>query len=1111
MGHEMRPVVAYAVAVLALVAAILLRWLIEPVLLGKLPFVTLFGAVAVAVWLGGYAVAVLVTVLGYAACQYLFIAPWGRFDELQNLLGLAAYVFTCSIIIVFGEVMRRAQGRAREEHEKLRVTFASIGDAVITTDAEGRITSVNPVAESVTGWTDAEAAGQLVEHVFRIVNEQTREPAPSPVTRVLQEGGIAGLANHTVLIRKDGSEVPIDDSAAPIRNETGRLIGCVLVFRDITKRRQAEKEVWSSRELLRTTLASIGDAVMTTDAAGRVTYLNAVAESVTGWTDAEAAGQLLENVFRIVNEHTRKTVESPTTRAIRDGVIVGLANHTVLICKDGSELPIDDSAAPIRTQTGELVGCVLVFRDITKRRQAEAEREELLAITEHARAQTEATLTVLRRVESITEAALIDLPFDDMLRELVRRVSEALSSDTATLLLEEDGVLRVRAAVGLEDEVRTRVKVPIGAGFAGHIAQERRPHILNDVHYSELVSAYFHDKGIHALVGVPLLSGQGTVLGVLHVGSVRPGAFGDEDVRVLQLAAERVALAVEHAARLASEHRARAAAERTATMMRRVQRIADAMLAQLPLDDLLHEVLVRVQEALEADVAVMLMSRWEEEGGEEELRVRAVVGVTDDIEIGLAVPPGRGFCGAVVKARDAVVWNEIANEQLVLAFLRKKGVQALVGVPLLSGGHLLGVLQVGSVERRQFQFEDVELLKRAAERIALGIERSARIDAERRVRETLEASNRTKDEFLAMLGHELRNPLSAVRNAVATATRDESRRPRALEIAERQAEQLGRLIDDLLDVARITQGRITLRKERVHLNEIIEHAMESTRSLIESRGLELSIAIAPEPIRVDADPARLQQVLVNLLSNAAKYTEPGGRIDLTSERRGDEVVVRIRDTGIGIAPEMLPRIWDLFTQSDRALDRAQGGLGIGLTVARRLVELHGGRIEAFSEGLGAGAEFVVTLPALPAASEEVRPPVPPEPVPRRTARVLVVEDNRDAAESLLMLLELLGHRVRAVYDGVTALDAARANTPDVMLIDIGLPDMDGYEIARRVRRDPDLKQVVLVALTGYGREEDKQQAMAAGFDYHLVKPVSPDALHGLVTRLTKEGEPLTVH
>jgi two-component system CheB/CheR fusion protein len=221
--------------------------------------------------------------------------------------------------------------------------------------------------------------------------------------------------------------------------------------------------------------------------------------------------------------------------------------------------------------------------------------------------------------------------------------------------------------------------------------------------------------------------------------------------------------------------------------------------------------------------------------------------------------------------------------------------------------------------------------------------------------------------------------------------------------------------------------------------------------------------------------------------------------------------VHVRDTGIGITAEMLPRVWDLFSQAMPTLDRAQGGLGIGLTIARRIVELHGGRIDAHSAGLGKGAEFVVTLAVLPAMSEEVRPPVIPEPVRQKAARVLLVEDNPDVAEGLAMLLEVLGHRVRAVYDGVAAMDAARANIPDVMLVDIGLPGIDGYEVARRVRRDPDLKHIVLVALTGYGRDEDKKQAMAAGFDYHIVKPVSPDALHGLMTRLASTSENETVH
>ncbi|HSD11670.1 MAG TPA: ATP-binding protein, partial [Candidatus Binatia bacterium] len=295
--------------------------------------------------------------------------------------------------------------------------------------------------------------------------------------------------------------------------------------------------------------------------------------------------------------------------------------------------------------------------------------------------------------------------------------------------------------------------------------------------------------------------------------------------------------------------------------------------------------------------------------------------------------------------------------------------------------------------------------------------------------------------------------------------------------------------------------------------EIMERAVESTRTFIESRGIRLAVGLASDSIRVEADPARLEQVFVNLLSNAAKYTDAGGRIDVTSERQGEDVAVRVRDTGIGIAPDMLPRIWDPFTRGDLGVDRAQGGLGLGLTIARRLVDLHDGRIEAHSQGFGRGAEFVVTLPVSPAATEEAGQTAPAGLLQPRSARVLLVEDNPDTAESLSMLLEVLGHSVRSVYDGVTALDAARADLPEVMIVDIGLPGMDGYEVARRVRRDPDLKHLTLVALTGYGREEDKQRAMAAGFDHHLVKPVTPDALDALVARLGKEEPeiPITVH
>jgi PAS domain S-box-containing protein len=386
-----------------------------------------------------------------------------------------------------------------------------------------------------------------------------------------------------------------------------------------------------------------------------------------------------------------------------------------------------------------------------------------------------------------------------------------------------------------------------------------------------------------------------------------------------------------------------------------------------------------------------------------------------------------------------------------------------------------------------------------ASKIARDVTEKKRLEAElsEKLLE-LADSDRRKDEFLAMLGHELRNPLSAVRNSVVTARLDPSRRDRALDIAYRQTDQLARLVDDLLDVARITRGRMTLRMETVRLGGVVERAVETTRDLVEARAHLLTLALPDEPLHVSGDPSRLEQVVVNLITNAAKYTEPGGRIEVMARREGEQAVLRVRDNGVGIAPEMLSRVFDLFAQAHRGPARVEGGLGIGLTVVQRLVELHGGRVEVTSEGLGRGAEFHVSFPCVPVADAN--------PVPARSAgeghggpvRVLVVDDNADVAEGLMMLLELLGHLVRVAHDGMAALEAVRVNVPDLMLVDIGLPGMDGYELARNVRQDSRLKGVVLVALTGYGRDEDKRKAIEAGFDEHLVKPLTVETFQKLL-------------
>jgi CheY-like chemotaxis protein len=311
-----------------------------------------------------------------------------------------------------------------------------------------------------------------------------------------------------------------------------------------------------------------------------------------------------------------------------------------------------------------------------------------------------------------------------------------------------------------------------------------------------------------------------------------------------------------------------------------------------------------------------------------------------------------------------------------------------------------------------------------------------------------------------------------------------------------------RLVDDLLEVSRITRGKIELRRELVGVAAIVRGAVETSRPAIVAAGHQLALSIPPEPLALDADPVRLTQVVANLLNNAAKYTEPGGQIWLTVRNEGDEVAISVRDTGLGIPPEMLARVFDLFTQVDRHTERAQGGLGIGLTLVKSLVELHGGRVDALSEGAGRGSEFVVHLPLASTITSADQPALdagPSTTLPPR--RVLVVDDNQDAADSVGMLLSLLGLDVHVVYNGPAALEAAASFKPAVVLMDIGMPGMDGYEVARRIRLQPETEDVILIALTGWGQEEDRQRSLSAGFDHHLIKPTNVSALETLFVSL----------
>jgi PAS domain S-box-containing protein len=377
-------------------------------------------------------------------------------------------------------------------------------------------------------------------------------------------------------------------------------------------------------------------------------------------------------------------------------------------------------------------------------------------------------------------------------------------------------------------------------------------------------------------------------------------------------------------------------------------------------------------------------------------------------------------------------------------------------------------------------------------------------EALRRRAEELAAAHRRKDEFLAMLAHELRNPLAPIANALESlrlVRDDPEAMEESLDIARRQIQHMARLLDDLLDVSRFTRGNVRLRKTTVDLNTILDQAVETARPLIDAGGHELSVSYPDTPVWLSGDPTRLAQVVTNLLNNAAKYTERGGRIVLKSGREGDMAVVQVRDNGMGLSAAMLPRVFDLFAQEDRSLDRSQGGLGIGLTLVHSLVQHHGGSVTADSAGPGQGSEFVVRLPLLPvaAAPPPDSPAAAPATSPLGPRRVLVVDDSRDAARSLSRVLGLWGHEVRVAHDGTEAIEAALAETFDVILLDIGLPGMDGFQVAARLRDQLGPHGPALVALTGYGQEADLARSRSAGFSEHLVKPVDLDQLRQLFT------------
>jgi signal transduction histidine kinase/CheY-like chemotaxis protein len=687
----------------------------------------------------------------------------------------------------------------------------------------------------------------------------------------------------------------------------------------------------------------------------------------------------------------------------------------------------------------------------------------------------------------IARSMSASLELDTVLQRIAGGARDLCRSDAASVFLRDGDadVMLPRFRLGGFGPVYQDLRIAPGRGIGGHVLLTGRP-IRTDRYLDDpRVSAEFHsvgrETGTVALMVVPITI-AGRVEGLLYLSNRSPRAFTDEDEWICLMLAEQAAIAIQNARLYAGERAARAEAETLAAVSRAINESLD-------LDTVLQGMTDSACSLLRADVAVVF-GIDPASGG---MALRAAGGaLAATLDANVVVPRGTGIVWLAAERREAIVTSDVLDDaRFTLAPEMRERIErarhrAALAVPLSVRGQLIGALFVGALPGRVFGPDEVRLATALAHHAAVAM-------ANAELYRQAQASNRAKDEFLAMLAHELRNPLSAILAAVGVLTRLGPRDERlvgARSVIRRQTAHLARIVDDLLDVARVTTGKITLAPEPV---DLAANAARCLATLRASTPLDAyTVDVRTDTVWVCADPTRLDQVVLNLLTNAMKFTPAGGTIRVRVGPEGDEAVLRVEDTGVGISPELLPRVFDLFTQGERGLDRRHGGLGIGLTLVRRLVEMHGGRVEAHSPG-GRGSEFIVRLPRIASPVE-----LPGSLATRDRAetrvrrRVLLVEDNADAREMVRAALELAGHEVHEAADGEAGLAAARALAPDIAIVDVGLPGLDGYEIARRLRLEQ--PGVRLIALTGYGRVQDRERALMAGFDEHLVKPVDPGDL-----------------
>jgi PAS domain S-box-containing protein len=953
----------------------------------------------------------------------------------------------------------------------------------------------------------------------------------------------------------------------------------------VVQRRQVEEQVRAQREWLRVTLDSIGDAVIASDSDGQVTFLNSAAEELTGWTPEDAEGKPLATVFRVFSERTRKPLENLVGTVRREGSVVSTPNEKLLIAKDGTERPIDESAAPIRGSDGQMNGVVTVFRAVTEQRRRDQFRNARIAVTQ-----------ALSESTTVQEAAA----------GVLRAVCENLRWDVGCFWLADPEGNRLHCVAQwhgpdlplAQFTIRSRERVfASGEGLPGRVWASRQsvwiPDLPRDENFPRLADACEH--GLRSAFACPVVIGD-RAPGVIEFFT---RASHEPDADLLEMMSSVAASMGQFIERKAAADKLRKSEEELSEFFEnatvglhwvgpdgKILRVNRAELDMLGYtrdeylgrsisdfhadEDVICDILRRLKagEKLVEYPARLLCK----DGSIKHVLIDSSVmwadgrfvhtrcftrDITERKRAETALADARSRLDAALDAGAIATWTwDIPNNRL---FADRKLAQLFNLPPSAGDGALLDaylksihpddvgktittlnrsvesgepyeadyrivqtdgsirwVTARGMVERdgtgRAFRMPgvlvDITDRKRLEEELRIRVDQLA--EADRRKEDLLASlrdADRRKDEFLATLAHELRNPLAPIRNSLQIlkmARVDAATVQQTRAMMERQVHHLVRLVDDLLDVSRVMRGKIDLHKEPVELATVVARAVETAQPLIEVQGHRLDLSLPHESLLVDADPVRLTQVVGNLLTNSAKYTEANGHIWVSADREAGDVLLRVRDDGIGIAPDMLPHVFELFVQADHTSTKAQGGLGIGLTLAKNLVQMHGGTIEAHSAGLGKGCEFVVRLPLMEQQrkriveeSDEERP----HEAPSSGQRLLVVDDNKDAATSLAMLLRLQGHEVRVAHDGPTALAMAASYSPSAILLDIGMPGMDGYEVARRLRALPGLERVVLAALTGWGQQEDRRRTAEAGFDHHFVKPLDAKVLGSLLGAL----------